>query len=313
MKKQSLMHTLHRNRHHDLISLFTISLLISGLAIIIYLLSFCHFADRNRGTVHLSSSPVRAEAKGENISEAVSLSTGSTCRVSLAPYSHRYYYVTWKDSYSIQIISGSNSVKLSFYSDRGKRLSVSEKNRTYHFDSGISAGDRIFIKCTNTSPQKSTVTIRFHKFENDKTKRQKITVPKSKKTQRTQKHTKKMTEQTPHSSKNNSAHNRKKRDNPVTHSPVPPSKKPADSVKKISSLTVTPHFLHLTCGSEKKIYLSSGKASLSIYDCTYFSTDSSVISIKGNTVMGKSEGTAILYFKLKQSTACGSCLVRVIN
>lgn len=106
-----------------------------------------------------------------------------------------------------------------------------------------------------------------------------------------------------------------------TPRPSPTTKKIVSSIPKPSAaiienvpdptLHANPHFLQLAVGTKKEFSLSLGKTSLSLSDCTYFLTDSTLLSIHGNTILGKKEGVTVLYFQEKKYATCSCCLIRI--
>lgn len=359
MKQTTSKHTVHGNKRHDFISLFSIILLLSGLLVLVYLLSFCHRMDKRQAPFFHAAS-AKGKAKGEEISEAVFLSPNTRHRVSLPPYSHKYFYIKYQRDYSVQILSGSSSVKMTFYTQSGSPLSIPRKNQSYHLGqisgNAISSGERIFLKLSSNTAKSSIVKVQYRKAPKRERMKKKQPTPRPEKKSSTKKaqaapkkfpskNTSPTTETPSPAAKKPSPTT--SMTSPTAGKPSPVTKKPSSTAKKPTStaknpsptakkptsatkrpsptaenpsqnlhemhLCAKPHFIRLSPGSRKELSLSQGNSSLTLADCTYFLTDSSIISVKNNTITGETPGATILYFRKKQSTACGSCLIRVIE
>ncbi len=322
MKQLPSKHASHEKEHHNFISLITLILLSSGLLFLLYLLTFCHLSDReSTPLICHASAREKEQAEGKNqISEAVFLSRNAIHQITLSPYSHRYYYVAFQENDTLNILSGSASIRVTFCSQNGNQLRFPKKDHKYHFEKisgdALSPGDRIFLKFASTSTKTCTIKVQYQK-SSAKNAEKKITVtPKPKKgiSRRKSARTKRKTEiQTPSSKPKGTTHASPK---PSTISKRPSRTTPEPSpkaTKKVltSALAVKPHFLRLATGTKKELSLSLGKSPLSLSDCTYFLTDSSLLSIQGNTLFGKKEGITVLYFRTNKSATRGSCLIRV--
>jgi len=342
MKQSFPGHTSHGKEHHDFISLISLSLLTLGLLILIYLLAFCHIPDREHTSLIRFASAREQEAEGNEISEAVFLSGNKNHRISLSPYSHRFFYIAFQKNYSLQILSGNSSVQVACYSQKGKQLSVPRDNQQYHIgkisEIPLSPGDRLFLKFSNMSTKPSAIKVKYSKNPARKTVKKNTATPKPKKTvscrkaPKTQKKGKKTDRKTQTASKTSRTTSKPPKTvrdavrktpkpsqaikNTVQTTPKPtktanPAERSKKKEKTASTLSVTPHFLRMAAGSKKEIFLSLGKIPLTLADCTYFLTDTSVLSIQGNTLTAKKPGITILYVRSRNSAICGSCLIRV--
>ena len=342
MKHQSSKHTSHGKEHHDFISLISLSLLAMGLLILLYLLAFCHPPDRGCAPLIRFASAREQEAEGNEISQAVFLSENKNLQISLAPYGQRYFYIVFQKNCYLQILSGSSSIKVTCYSQKGRKLSIPRENDQYQFwkisGTSLASGDRIFLKFANMSTKLSAIKVRYGKNPAKKTAKKHVITPKPKKTasdrkkasaqketrmaskniQTTSKprQTTKGTAQAtsmPRQTKNDTAQTTST-PRQATRGTVKSTPKPTQRAKERtqpSSVSVKPHFLRLAINSRKELSLALGKSSLDLADCTYFLTDTSLLTIQGNTLTAKKAGTAILYVRSKKSAICGSCLIRV--
>lgn len=305
-------HTLHQKKHHNPISLFSITLLASGILSLGYLLYSCHIPDDKKDSfIHQAYAKESTGAK--SISDAKFLSENTTHQINLPPYDDKFYYIRYKKNSSVQIFSKSASYKVIFYSQTGEKLSIPKKNNIYYPDKLQAkkplSGERIFLNITNTFSDQCHIKVRFSCLSGKKEKKQKQITPKPKKNKNTSRKGKVVHHNTEISQKKN-ALPKKTPDKPMENAKTP---EPTHSSNSKAVLHIPSHFLRLTPESRKNLSLSLGNSPLSLTDCTYFFSDTSVASIDGNTIIGKKAGITILYFKPKQRTAYSSCLIRIIK
>ncbi len=333
MKQLPSKHAFHEKEHPNFISLVSLILLSFGLLFLLCPLAFCHLPDKGNAPMiyHASAREKEQEDEKGQISDAVFLSRNSPHQISLSPYGQKYYYVVFQENYILKILSGSTSIQVAFYSQNGNQMHILKKNHQYHFDQASgdtpSAGDRVFIKFSNASTSSCAIKVQYKKsFAKISGKKIKAT-PKPKKCtnqskkNQTQKKTRKQKKirrikRNTHTTDKPApkATSPAKKSNHTPSKPLPDPKRSAKATPKPSpdpALTVKPHFLRLPMGSKKELSLSLGKSPLSLSDCTYYLTDSSLATIQGNAILGEKEGIAILYFRARKSSVCGSCLIRV--
>lgn len=305
-------HTVHGKKHHDPISLFSITLLAIGMLSLGYLLSCCHLPDhKNYSFIHQAYAK---ESPGKkSISDAMFLSENTTHQIHLPPYDYKFYYIKYKKNYSVQIFSKSSSYKIIFYSQAGIKLSIPKKNNIY-YPGKLRAnkplpGDRIFIKLTNTYSNQCNIKVRFCFISGKKENKQKQITPKPKK-EKASSRKRKVVHNNYEISKKKKTLPEKTPDKAIENTKTP---EPKHLTKNKAVLHVSSHFLRLSPNCKKNLSLSLGNSPLLLTDCTYFLSDTSVASIHGNTITGKKPGITILYFKPKQTTACSSCLIRIIK
>lgn len=232
----------YAGKHNNFISLFSISILLLGLIAMGYLLYTCHLP------VHRQSNFIRQAFAKENtetntISDAIFLSENTSHKITLSSYNHRYYYIHFRKKFSLQIYSKGSSYQAGFYSERGKKLSVPLKNRTYHLENiskkSICPGDRIFLKFTNTSSSNCVIHVQYCKTSINKTVNKKQTTPRPKKRVFTKKArtTHKLTPNTKKAQ--------------TTHKPTPNTKK-AQTTYKPTSNTKKARTTHKPTSNTKK-------------------------------------------------------------
>ena len=308
MRQLSSKHAFHEKEHSHFISLVTLTFLLFGLLSLLCPLVFCHLPDRGNAPLIYHASAKEREGEGSQISEAVFLSRSSVHQISLSPYSQRYYYLVFQENDILKILSRNTSIQVTFYSQNGDQIRLPKRNQQYHFDKasadGVSTGDRIFVRFASTSTKPCSIKVQYNN-SSAKNAKKKITVtPKPGKTIPDSKKAKVQKRARPTTPKPSSTAKKKKSATP----------KPWSATKKKlpkPTLHVNPHFLRLAAGTKKELSLSLGKSSLSLSDCTYFLTDSSLASVQGNAIFGKKEGVTILYFRTKKTAICGSCLIRI--
>ena len=334
----------HEKEHHHFISLILLSL---GLVSLVYILAFCHLPDKGKASLiyHASAREKEQESENNDISEAVFLSRNSIHQISLSPYNHRYYYAIFQENSTLKILSGGSSIRVTVYSPNGEKLNIHKKNHQYHIEKvsgdALSPGDRIFFKFASVSTKPCSIKVQFKQSSAKKASNKNTATPKPRKTtSRPKKTTSKPRKATSRPKKATSnpgkAASRPKKatskstpkatsaankiihatpaPSPIPQNTAPATPKPSPAAKKKvpkQTLHVRPHFLQLPAGAKKELSLSLGKSPLPLSDCTYFLTDPSLVSIQGNTVLGKKEGISILYFRTKKAALSGSCLIRI--
>ena len=279
---------------------------------------------------------------GEQVSEALFLPENTIKKITLPAYSQKYYYFTYQNGKCLDIISDSNSIKISFCNEEGNPLSIAKRKQRYDFrditKSNISPGSRIFINYKNITSKSSTIKVKLYQIPIKTQKRTQQATPKPKKKNFTKKPKNKpkkerhktfptnnaseTTNQKTHSSDNTSPVAEHK-----AHTTANTSKKPKHETQAVHKTTirVKPHFIRLSTGSGKKLYLYDKSSTILLTDCIYFLTEPSIITVHDNMITAKKEGITILYFKKKQricrsaghpdfklDPAWSSCLIRVI-
>ena len=287
-----------------------------------------------------SAKVLAKENEHTTISNALFLTTGSSCKEKIKAHERCFYYVFNQKNMTFSISSYNiQFLKTDLLSDTGKHISYQtrKKNNTLLLipSSKKTDTERIFLCLTNQSvsdcaikiqnttnnivtpePNKSTASI--PKTATPKPDKSTASIPKTV-TPKLNKSTASIQKTaTPKPDKSTASipktvtpkPNKSTASNSKTVTPKPDKILSKDYKKVI----LQPQFLLLPPDTSKKITITNYKPKNNPKQFTWLSTNSNVATVKNGIIITHQEGTAIIYLKDKENTNnTSSCLVRVLR
>jgi len=316
---------------------FIIPLILSILCLLYLLFYPCQSATTE---YDFSAKVLAKENEHNTISNALFLTTDSSCKEKLEAYEQYYYYVSGRKNITFSISSHSiQYLKANLLSDTGKHIScqIQKKNDALLLtpSSKKTDTDRIFLCLTNQSVsdcnikiQITTTNIVTPKPDKPTASNPKTTASKPNKSTASNPKTAAPKPDKPTASNPKTAApkpDKSTASNPKTAA-LKPDKSTASNPKTVTTkpdkilskdykkIVLQPQFLLLPPDTSKKITITNGTQKNTTKKFTWLSTNSNVATVKNGIIITHQEGTAIIYLKDKENANnTSSCLIRVLN
>lgn len=289
----------------------TFSFIIPLIFSILCLLYLLFYPCQSTTTKYDFSAKVLAkENEHTTISNALFLTTGSSCKEKIKAHERCFYYVFNQKNITFSISSYNiQFLKTDLLSDTGKHISYQtrKKNNTLLLipSSKKTDTERIFLCLTNQSVSDCAIKIQntTNNIVTPEPNKSTASIPKTA-TPKPDKSTASIPKTvTPKPNKSTAS-------NPKTVTPKPDKILSKDYKKVI----LQPQFLLLPPDTSKKITITNYKPKNNPKQFTWLSTNSNVATVKNGIIITHQEGTAIIYLKDKENTNnTSSCLVRVLR